>query len=131
MLSGAGCVSIRETCNFGSHRQGPEPTAPLTSPPSPPATPAGTPQNASPKIRAVLGTMSIPDPLDVEPAREALEYFLAAGFDQIDTAILYQAGATEASLGKRPGIVGLRWGWPVYEFLTPQAACIIGVKVFF
>ena len=51
------------------------------------------------RIPAVLGTMSIPDPLDAVAAQEALDYFLAAGFDEIDTAILYQGGATEATLG--------------------------------
>lgn len=44
--------------------------------------------------------MSIPDPMNAATAREALEYFLAAGFDRIDTAILYQDGATEATLGE-------------------------------
>eukprot|EP00752_Nemacystus_decipiens_P002716 g2536.t1 len=52
------------------------------------------------RIPAVLGTMSIPDPLDAIAAQEALDYFLAAGFDEIDTAILYQGGATEATLGE-------------------------------
>lgn len=60
------------------------------------ATPAG---GKSPSIPAVLGTMSIPEPLDTVAAREALEYFHAAGFDEIDTAILYQDGATETTLG--------------------------------
>lgn len=60
------------------------------------ATPAG---GKSPSIPAVLGTMSIPEPLDTATAREALEYFHAAGFDEIDTAILYQDGATETTLG--------------------------------
>lgn len=53
-----------------------------------------------PEITAVLGTMSIPDPLNATDAKEALDYFLAAGFDKIDTAILYQGGATEATLGE-------------------------------
>ncbi|CAM9737568.1 unnamed protein product [Ectocarpus sp. 4 AP-2014] len=44
--------------------------------------------------------MSIPEPLDTAAAREALEYFHAAGFDEIDTAILYQDGATETTLGE-------------------------------
>lgn len=54
---------------------------------------------APPTVRAVFGTMSIPDPLKPDAARESLEYFLAAGFDEIDTAILYQEGATEETLG--------------------------------
>ncbi|CBJ32468.1 conserved unknown protein [Ectocarpus siliculosus] len=61
------------------------------------ATPAG---GKSASIPAVLGTMSIPEPLDTAAAREALEYFHAAGFDEIDTAILYQGGATETTLGE-------------------------------
>lgn len=57
-------------------------------------------------VSAVFGTMSIPDPLDAAAAREALDYFFAAGFDKIDTAIIYQGGATEATLGKcKPGCV--------------------------
>ncbi|CAN0549815.1 unnamed protein product, partial [Laminaria digitata] len=64
---------------------------------------AGSKLNASSpkKIPAIFGSMSMPDPMGAEAAREALEYFLSAGFDQIDTAILYQAGATEATLGTR------------------------------
>lgn len=48
----------------------------------------------------MLGTMSIPDPLDTAAARESLDYFAAAGFDEIDTAPLYQAGLTERTLGE-------------------------------
>lgn len=44
--------------------------------------------------------MSIPDPMDEVAAREALDYFYAAGFNEVDTAILYQGGKTEAALGK-------------------------------
>ncbi|CAM9971771.1 unnamed protein product [Hapterophycus canaliculatus] len=44
--------------------------------------------------------MSIPEPLGAADAKEALEYFLAAGFDEIDTAILYQDGKTEETLGE-------------------------------
>lgn len=51
------------------------------------------------KIPAVFGTMSIPEPLGAADAKEALEYFLAAGFNEIDTAILYQDGKTEETLG--------------------------------
>lgn len=47
----------------------------------------------------MFGTMSIPDPLDAAAAREALDYFFAAGFDKIDTAIIYQGGTTETTLG--------------------------------
>lgn len=44
--------------------------------------------------------MSIPDPLDAGAAREALDYFHAAGFNKVDTAILYQGGKTEVTLGE-------------------------------
>lgn len=44
--------------------------------------------------------MSMPDPLSVPLAREALDYFLAAGYDEVDTAILYQGGKTEVTLGE-------------------------------
>lgn len=44
--------------------------------------------------------MSIPGQLDMAGARESLEYFLAAGFDRIDSAILYQGGKTEITLGE-------------------------------
>lgn len=57
-------------------------------------------------IPAVLGANTIPEPLDKAAAQEALEYFLAAGFDEIDTAILYQAGATAATLGTQPRTAG-------------------------
>ncbi|CAM9764768.1 unnamed protein product [Ascophyllum nodosum] len=60
----------------------------------------GDAPSSAPRIPAVLGTMSIPDPLDTDAAREALDYFYAAGFDKIDTAILYQNGMTEATLGE-------------------------------
>lgn len=51
------------------------------------------------KIPAVLGTVTTPNPLDVSTTKEALEYFRAAGFDEVDTALLYQVGQTEATLG--------------------------------
>lgn len=44
--------------------------------------------------------MSIPSPLGAAATREALDYFLAAGFDQIDTAIMYQGGKSESTLGE-------------------------------
>lgn len=43
--------------------------------------------------------MSIPAPLDAEATRESLDYFAARGFNQIDTAIMYQGGKSEAALG--------------------------------
>ncbi|CAM9231442.1 unnamed protein product [Ectocarpus sp. 12 AP-2014] len=52
------------------------------------------------RVATVLGTMSIPAPLDAEATREALDYFAARGFDQIDTAIMYQGGKSEATLGE-------------------------------
>lgn len=63
------------------------------------------------RVSAVLGTMSIPNPLDASNAREAMNYFLAAGYDEIDTAILYQDGKTEMTLGEErslgylPGLI--------------------------
>lgn len=48
--------------------------------------------------------MSIPNPLDAPATREALDYFAAAGFDEVDTAIMYQGGNSERSLGE-----GLLW----------------------
>lgn len=48
----------------------------------------------------MLGTMSIPDPMDAGAACEALDYFYASGFNEVDTAIIYQGGKTEATLGK-------------------------------
>lgn len=48
--------------------------------------------------------MSIPNPLDEKSTREALEYFRAAGFDQIDTAIMYQGGKSEVTLGELSSI---------------------------
>eukprot|EP00903_Cladosiphon_okamuranus_P014597 g13537.t1 len=51
-------------------------------------------------VRAVFGTMSVPNLLDGAATRESLAYFLNAGFDEIDTAILYEKAGTEATLGK-------------------------------
>lgn len=57
--------------------------------------------SASPaRVATVLGTMSIPVPLDAAATREALDYFAAAGFDEIDTAIMYQGGKSENALGE-------------------------------
>lgn len=53
------------------------------------------------RVSAVLGTMSIPGQLDIAGARESLEYFLDAGFDMVDSAIIYQGGKTEMALGER------------------------------
>lgn len=43
--------------------------------------------------------MTIPNLLDATAARESLEYFLKAGFDEVDTSILYEKVGTEATLG--------------------------------
>lgn len=43
--------------------------------------------------------MSIPNPLDEGATRQALQYFSAAGFEEIDTAIMYQGGKSETTLG--------------------------------
>ena len=53
------------------------------------------------KVTTVLGTMSIPNPLNAAATREALDYFKAAGFDEVDTATMYQGGLTESTLGER------------------------------
>lgn len=50
-------------------------------------------------MTTVLGTMSIPNPLDAPATREALDYFAKAGFKDIDTAIMYQGGKSEGALG--------------------------------
>ncbi|CAM9765046.1 unnamed protein product [Ascophyllum nodosum] len=52
------------------------------------------------KVTTVLGTMSIPNPLNAAATREALDYFKAAGFDEVDTATMYQGGLTESTLGE-------------------------------
>ncbi len=54
-------------------------------------------------MTTVLGTMSIPNPLDAPATREALDYFAEAGFKDIDTAIMYQGGKSEGALGERVG----------------------------
>lgn len=66
---------------------------------------AGTtpgPKDDVPRVSTVLGTMTIPNPLGKDATREALDYFLAAGYDEIDTALIYQEGKTEVTLGKGP-----------------------------
>lgn len=55
---------------------------------------------AAARVATVLGTMSIPVPLAAPATREALDYFAAAGFDEIDTAIMYQGGNSEKTLGE-------------------------------
>lgn len=63
-------------------------------------TSSGCKKNGANKIPAIFGSMSVPEPLNAVAAREALDYFLSAGFDQIDSAILYQEGRTDATLGE-------------------------------
>ncbi|CAN0046946.1 unnamed protein product [Pylaiella littoralis] len=60
---------------------------------------ASSPAAAVARVATVLGTMSIPVPLNAASTREALNYFSAAGFDEIDTAIMYQGGKSEKALG--------------------------------
>lgn len=74
----------------------------LLRPPSPPTIPfiVGAPTFSSQRIPVVLGTVSIPVQMDAEAALEALDYFHAAGFNEVDTAILYEGGKTEVTLGK-------------------------------
>lgn len=55
--------------------------------------------------------MGIPDPMGASAARDALDYFHAAGFNRVDTAILYQEGKTEATLGKdKPAVENINVG---------------------
>lgn len=86
------------------------PPSPLNTGIAPKAVPATLPATAAAakrsSIPAVLGANTIPDPLDKAAAQEALKYFLAAGFDEIDTAILYQEGATTATLGTQSRTTG-------------------------
>lgn len=70
------------------------------------------------RVATVLGTMSIPNPLDVSATREALDYFAKAGFEDIDTAIMYQGGKSEGALGER-------------EAVAPACAAVVGVPVVF
>lgn len=51
-------------------------------------------------VKVILGTMTIPAPLTKELAREALELFAARGHNEVDTAIMYQGGNSEATLGE-------------------------------
>lgn len=48
--------------------------------------------------------MSIPNPLDEASTRQAVEYFQQKGFDQVDTAIMYQGGKAEVTLGESVGL---------------------------
>lgn len=43
--------------------------------------------------------MAVPNLLDAAATRESLQYFLDAGFDEVDTSILYEKSGTEATLG--------------------------------
>ena len=78
------------------------------------------------RVATVLGTMSIPNPLDVPATREALDYFTKAGFEEIDTAIMYQGGKSEGALGERElccadGLVVCSWlcsPWKRHHVLT-------------
>ncbi len=56
---------------------------------------------APPTVQAVFGTMSVPNLLDAAATRESMEYFLNAGFDEVDTSILYEKAGTEETLGAR------------------------------
>lgn len=51
-------------------------------------------------VSTIFGTMSIPNPLNEGATREALSYFREAGFDEVDTAIMYQGGTSEMTLGE-------------------------------
>ena len=52
-------------------------------------------------MRTVLGTMSIPHQLDLGNTVQALEVFRRAGHVEVDTAIMYEDGLTERTLGER------------------------------
>lgn len=53
-----------------------------------------------PRIKPVLGTMAVGEPLHQQKAQQVLTMFQKAGHSEIDTAIMYQAGKTEKVLGK-------------------------------
>lgn len=53
-------------------------------------------------MRTVLGTMSIPQQLNLENTVRALEVFRDAGHVEVDTAIMYEDGQTERVLGELP-----------------------------
>lgn len=51
-------------------------------------------------VGTVLGTMSIPQQLDLQGTVKALQVFKAAGHTEVDTAIMYERGQTEKTLGE-------------------------------
>lgn len=57
-------------------------------------------QQQQQRVRTVLGTMSIPQQLDLEDTVRALEVFREAGHIEVDTAIMYEGGQTEKTLGE-------------------------------
>ena len=52
------------------------------------------------RVGTVLGTMSIPHQLDLQATVQALEVFRATGHAEVDTAIMYEGGETEKTLGE-------------------------------
>lgn len=52
--------------------------------------------------------MSIPHQLDLQGTVQALEVFRAAGHAEVDTAIMYEGGQTEKTLGEENCAV--HWG---------------------
>lgn len=63
--------------------------------------------------------MSIPSPLDPAATREALDYFAKAGFEDIDTAIMYQGGKSEGALGERDFAAALLFCFAVFVAMFP------------
>ncbi len=51
-------------------------------------------------MRIVLGTMNFGPQLDFEQSREMVREFLSSGYDELDTAYVYNNGTTEEYLGK-------------------------------
>lgn len=51
-------------------------------------------------MKIVLGTMNFGPQLDLEQSRTMVKEFLATGFNELDTAYVYNGGTTEEYLGK-------------------------------
>jgi len=51
-------------------------------------------------VRTVLGTMAIGGPLDTQKTKIVLKHFKSHGFSELDTALMYQGGKSEKTLGE-------------------------------
>ena len=51
-------------------------------------------------MKIVLGTMNYGPQLDLEASRQMTESFLKTGFNELDTAYVYNNGDTERYLGE-------------------------------